>query len=159
MHQAFNFQYLTSDWEAAALREVIDGSLAAMRPVGAPTTWVLSNHDVTRHATRFANPAGLGTQLREPGDRELGLRRARAASLLMLALPGSAYVYQARNSACPTSPTCPTTSARTRPSSAPPDRTASATAAASPSRGPAPRPPTASAPAAAGSRSPTPGRN
>ncbi|MFB7258501.1 glycoside hydrolase family 13 protein [Streptomyces nojiriensis] len=94
MHQAFNFQYLTSDWEAAALREVIDGSLAAMRTVGAPTTWVLSNHDVTRHATRFANPAGLGTQLREPGDRELGLRRARAAILLMLALPGSAYVYQ-----------------------------------------------------------------
>ncbi|MFB6562086.1 MULTISPECIES: glycoside hydrolase family 13 protein [unclassified Streptomyces] len=94
MHQAFNFQYLTSDWEATALREVIDSSLAAMRTVGAPTTWVLSNHDVTRHATRFANPAGLGTQLREPGDRELGLRRARAAILLMLALPGSAYVYQ-----------------------------------------------------------------
>ncbi|MFD6229915.1 glycoside hydrolase family 13 protein [Streptomyces sp. NPDC060232] len=94
MHQAFNFQYLTADWDADALREVIDGSLAAMRPVGAPTTWVLSNHDVTRHATRYANPAGLGTQLREPGDRELGLRRARAATLLMLALPGSAYVYQ-----------------------------------------------------------------
>jgi alpha-glucosidase len=65
-----------------------------MRPVGAPATWVLSNHDVTRHATRFANPPGLGTQLRLAGDRELGLRRARAASLLMLALPGSAYVYQ-----------------------------------------------------------------
>ncbi|MBW5481049.1 glycoside hydrolase family 13 protein [Streptomyces bambusae] len=94
MHQAFNFQYLTTDWNAADLREVIDSSLAAMRPVGAPTTWVLSNHDVTRHATRFANPAGLGTQLREQGDRELGLRRARAATMLMLALPGSAYVYQ-----------------------------------------------------------------
>ncbi|MEV8531261.1 glycoside hydrolase family 13 protein [Streptomyces sp. NPDC051211] len=94
MHQAFNFQYLTADWDAASLREVIDGSLAAMRPVGAPTTWVLSNHDVTRHVTRFANPAGLGTQLREQGDPELGLRRARAATLLMLALPGSAYVYQ-----------------------------------------------------------------
>jgi alpha-glucosidase len=94
MHQAFNFQYLTADWDAQALRAVIDGSLAAMRPVGAPTTWVLSNHDVTRHATRFANPPGLGTQLREQGDRELGLRRARAATLLMLALPGSAYVYQ-----------------------------------------------------------------
>ncbi|MGW1768795.1 glycoside hydrolase family 13 protein [Streptomyces sp. NPDC002073] len=94
MHQAFNFQYLTTAWDAAELREVIDGSLAAMRPVGAPTTWVLSNHDVTRHATRFANPPGLGTQLREQGDRELGLRRARAATVLMLALPGSAYVYQ-----------------------------------------------------------------
>ncbi|MHC5700726.1 glycoside hydrolase family 13 protein [Streptomyces tirandamycinicus] len=94
MHQAFNFQYLTTNWDAQELREVIDGSLAAMRPVGAPTTWVLSNHDVTRHATRFGNPPGLGTQLREQGDRELGLRRARAATLLMLALPGSAYVYQ-----------------------------------------------------------------
>ncbi|WP_338676290.1 glycoside hydrolase family 13 protein [Streptomyces sp. SCSIO 30461] len=94
MHQAFNFQYLTANWDVKELREVIDGSLAAMRPVGAPTTWVLSNHDVSRHATRFANPPGLGTQLREQGDRGLGLRRARAATLLMLALPGSAYIYQ-----------------------------------------------------------------
>ncbi|WP_282797968.1 glycoside hydrolase family 13 protein [Streptomyces sp. CC224B] len=94
MHQAFNFQYLGTYWDAAELRKVIDSSLAAMRPVGAPATWVLSNHDVTRHATRFANPAGLGTQLRTPGDRALGLRRARAATLLMLALPGSAYLYQ-----------------------------------------------------------------
>ncbi|MCQ0022479.1 glycoside hydrolase family 13 protein [Streptomyces somaliensis DSM 40738] len=94
MHQAFNFQYLSTPWDAAELRRVIDASLTAMRSVGAPATWVLSNHDVTRHATRFANPPGLGTQLREPGDRELGLRRARAATLLMLALPGSAYLYQ-----------------------------------------------------------------
>ncbi|QKW05062.1 glycoside hydrolase family 13 protein [Streptomyces sp. NA04227] len=94
MHQAFNFQYLGTSWDAAELRTVIDASLAAMRPVGAPATWVLSNHDVTRHATRLANPPGLGTQLRTAGDRELGLRRARAATLLMLALPGSAYVYQ-----------------------------------------------------------------
>lgn len=94
LHQAFNFQYLGTDWAAAALREVIDLSLDSMRPVDAPTTWVLSNHDVTRHATRFANEPGLGTQIRTPGDRALGLRRARAATLLMLALPGSAYVYQ-----------------------------------------------------------------
>ncbi|WP_019064443.1 glycoside hydrolase family 13 protein [Streptomyces prunicolor] len=94
LHQAFNFQYLSTDWDAAELRTVIDRTLEAMRPVGAPATWVLSNHDVTRHATRFANPPGLGTQIRTAGDRELGLRRARAASLLMLALPGSAYIYQ-----------------------------------------------------------------
>ncbi|MFK0195570.1 glycoside hydrolase family 13 protein [Kitasatospora sp. NPDC090308] len=94
LHQAFNFQYLGTGWDAAALREVIDVSLDSMRPVQAPTTWVLSNHDVTRHATRFANPPGLGTQIRTPGDRALGLRRARAATLLMLALPGSAYLYQ-----------------------------------------------------------------
>ncbi|MDT0412125.1 MULTISPECIES: glycoside hydrolase family 13 protein [Streptomyces] len=94
LHQAFNFQYLSTDWSAPALREVIDRTLAAMRPVGAPATWVLSNHDVTRHTTRFGNPPGLGTQLRTPGDRALGLRRARAATLLMLGLPGSAYLYQ-----------------------------------------------------------------
>ncbi|MFJ9866228.1 glycoside hydrolase family 13 protein [Streptomyces sp. NPDC101165] len=94
LHQAFNFQYLGTEWDAKELRTVIDRTLEAMRPVGAPATWVLSNHDVTRHSTRFANPAGLGTQIRTAGDRELGLRRARAATLLMLALPGSAYVYQ-----------------------------------------------------------------
>ncbi|MEU9579813.1 glycoside hydrolase family 13 protein [Streptomyces chilikensis] len=94
LHQAFNFQYLSSYWDATELRGIIDRTLEAMKPVGAPATWVLSNHDVTRHATRFGNPAGMGTQIREAGDRELGLRRARAATLLMLALPGSAYIYQ-----------------------------------------------------------------
>ncbi|MET9296006.1 glycoside hydrolase family 13 protein [Streptomyces sp. NPDC003077] len=78
LHQAFNFQYLGTEWDAAALRAAIDESLDAMRPVGAPTTWVLSNHDVVRHRTRLGG----------------GLPRARAATLLMLALPGSAYVYQ-----------------------------------------------------------------
>ncbi|MEV4438957.1 glycoside hydrolase family 13 protein [Streptomyces sp. NPDC049577] len=81
LHQAFNFQFLTCAWEAGAMREVIEESLAATRSVGAPTTWVLSNHDVVRHTTRY-------------GGGEQGLRRARAAALLMLALPGSAYVYQ-----------------------------------------------------------------
>ncbi|WP_414720844.1 glycoside hydrolase family 13 protein [Streptomyces sp.] len=101
LHQAFNFEYLATPWNAAALRTVVDTSLTAMGAVGAPATWVLSNHDVTRHATRFAHPVpdgegttGGGLQLRDPGDRELGLRRARAATLLMLALPGSAYLYQ-----------------------------------------------------------------
>ncbi|MEU7185844.1 glycoside hydrolase family 13 protein [Streptomyces sp. NPDC045369] len=78
LHQAFNFHYLNTGWDAAELRAVIDASLDAVRPVGAPTTWVLSNHDVVRHATRLGG----------------GARRARAAALLMLALPGSAYVYQ-----------------------------------------------------------------
>jgi len=81
LHQAFNFEFLTTDWDAAALRAVIDRSLAAMSAVGAPTTWVLSNHDVTRHVTRY-------------GTGPTGLRRARAAALLTLALPGSAYLYQ-----------------------------------------------------------------
>ncbi|QMU68730.1 glycoside hydrolase family 13 protein [Streptacidiphilus sp. P02-A3a] len=83
LHQAFNFQYLGTEWAAGPLREVIDVSLDSMRPVGAPATWVLSNHDVVRHLTRFGK-----------GDREQDLHRARAATLLMLALPGSAYLYQ-----------------------------------------------------------------
>ncbi|WP_052865726.1 glycoside hydrolase family 13 protein [Streptomyces niger] len=77
LHQAFNFHFLQAEWDAAALRAVIDDSLAATALVGAPTTWVLSNHDVVRHTTRL-------------GSRD----RARAATLLMLALPGSAYLYQ-----------------------------------------------------------------
>ncbi|MGW0563311.1 glycoside hydrolase family 13 protein [Streptomyces sp. NPDC003016] len=94
LHQAFNFQYLATSWEADPLRQVIDETLTTVRHIGAPPTWVLSNHDVTRHTTRFANPPGLGTQIRTVGDQALGLRRARAATLLMLALPGSAYIYQ-----------------------------------------------------------------
>jgi alpha-glucosidase len=100
MHQAFNFAYLETGWDADELRTVIDQSLAAYRAVGAPSTWVLSNHDVVRHASRLAltaeNPQGHGIGPDSPGKpiAEVGLRRARAASTLMLALPGSAYLYQ-----------------------------------------------------------------
>jgi len=81
LHQAFNFHYVQTDWSAADLRSVIDASLESAGRVGAPSTWVLSNHDLARHVTRY-------------GDGEVGLRRARAAALLNLALPGSVYVYQ-----------------------------------------------------------------
>lgn len=100
MHQAFNFAYLETPWKAAVIRKVIDASLAAFGGVGAPSTWVLSNHDVVRHASRLSlrgdNPqgAGIGPDSPEKPNRVLGLRRARAATLLMLALPGSAYLYQ-----------------------------------------------------------------
>ena len=98
MHQAFNFGYLESEWDAAHLRATIDRSIAANDTVGAPTTWVLSNHDVVRHVSRLGLPAGprpngIRAEDVQP-DHELGLRRARAATLLMLSLPGSAYVYQ-----------------------------------------------------------------
>ncbi|MFH9572500.1 glycoside hydrolase family 13 protein [Streptomyces sp. NPDC017454] len=99
--QAFNFEYLQARWEAAELREVITGSLADARAAGASATWVLSNHDVVRHATRLVLPPGTDTDawLLSGGhapavDERAGLRRGRAATLLMLALPGSAYVYQ-----------------------------------------------------------------
>jgi alpha-glucosidase len=99
MHQAFNFLYLEAAWSAEELRPVIDTSLAANTGVEAPTTWVLSNHDVVRHATRLGYPIGhgrmhgIGAGDPQP-DTGLGLRRARAATLQMLALPGSAYLYQ-----------------------------------------------------------------
>jgi len=100
MHQAFNFPYLQTEWDAADLRAVIDLSLRAFPGVGAPSTWVLSNHDVVRHASRLAltaeNPQGHGIGPDSPGQPvpEVGLARARAATTLMLALPGSAYLYQ-----------------------------------------------------------------
>jgi alpha-glucosidase len=100
MDQAFNFTYLETDWSAPALRKVISDSLESFGSVGAPSTWVLSNHDVVRHASRLAltapNPQGAGVGPNSIGQPipELGLRRARAATTLMLGLPGSAYLYQ-----------------------------------------------------------------
>ncbi|HEY5880504.1 MAG TPA: glycoside hydrolase family 13 protein [Nakamurella sp.] len=81
LHTAFNFDFLQANWDAADYRRVIDATMSTLRAVGAPATWVLSNHDVVRHPTRF-------------GGGEQGLRRAQAGTLLMLALPGGAYVYQ-----------------------------------------------------------------
>ncbi|MGW4650251.1 glycoside hydrolase family 13 protein [Kitasatospora sp. NPDC004289] len=99
LHTAFNFPFLRAPWDADALREVIDSTLAAHAPVGAPATWVLSNHDTTRHVTRYGRRDTAfafdgGTRHASPVDLGLGTRRARAAALLSLALPGSAYVYQ-----------------------------------------------------------------
>jgi alpha-glucosidase len=100
LHTAFNFPYLNAAWSAGSLREVIDDSLATYATIGAPATWVLSNHDVVRHVSRLGRPQVEGRHSLsnlspiETLDRELGTRRARAAALLMFALPGSAYVYQ-----------------------------------------------------------------
>ncbi|MER5293001.1 glycoside hydrolase family 13 protein [Streptomyces pharetrae] len=99
--QAFNFEYLKTRWDADELRRVITGSLADARAAGASATWVLSNHDVVRHASRLMLPPGtdvdawLLSRGHAPAvDQDAGLRRARAATLLMLALPGSSYLYQ-----------------------------------------------------------------
>ncbi|TWV44832.1 glycoside hydrolase family 13 protein [Streptomyces misionensis] len=99
--QAFNFEYLEAPWDAAELRRVITEELATARAAGAAATWVLSNHDVVRHASRLVLPPGTdpGAWLLSGGrapaiDPAAGLRRARAATLLMLALPGSSYLYQ-----------------------------------------------------------------
>ncbi|MDO5736598.1 MAG: alpha-amylase family glycosyl hydrolase [Propionibacteriaceae bacterium] len=111
MQQAFNFEFLTAPWDAPTYRKVIAASLAANDSVGAPTTWVLSNHDVMRHASRLgradtADRSGAGAEDAQP-DSALGLRRARAATLMMLALPGSAYLYQGEELGLPEHTTLP----------------------------------------------------
>ncbi|MER6220901.1 alpha-amylase family glycosyl hydrolase [Streptomyces sp900105755] len=114
--QAFNFEYLQTPWDAEALREVITGSLATARAAGASATWVLSNHDVVRHASRLALPPGTDENAwllsggRTPHvDVSHGLRRARAATLLMFALPGSSYVYQGEELGLPEAADLPLT--------------------------------------------------
>ncbi len=104
--QAFNFDLLRAAFGAESFREVVARNLELTRGTGSSNTWVLSNHDVVRHATRYALPDDAsddGAVAREwllaggdPAalDPERGLRRARAASLFLLALPGSAYLYQ-----------------------------------------------------------------
>ncbi|MBG0738242.1 glycoside hydrolase family 13 protein [Paeniglutamicibacter antarcticus] len=99
MQQAFNFDFLLAGWNARRMAKAIDESLDAASGVGAPATWVLSNHDTVRQASRFGLsdpttfPKGISSEDEQP-DEELGLRRARAATLIMLGLPGSAYLYQ-----------------------------------------------------------------
>jgi alpha-glucosidase len=98
MHTAFNFDFMMRPWDAAQLRASITSTLDAHHPVGAPATWVLSNHDVTRPATRYGRAdSSFGFEARRfgiPTDLAKAQRRARAAALLTGALPGSLYVYQ-----------------------------------------------------------------
>jgi alpha-glucosidase len=98
MHTAFNFDFMARAWDAKKFRESIELTLAAHGPVGAPATWVLSNHDVTRPVTRYGREdssfAFTAKRFGTKTDLAVGLRRARAAALLTAALPGSLYIYQ-----------------------------------------------------------------
>lgn len=105
--QVFNFEFAKADWFAADFRRAIEEGLSCAELSGSTSTWVLSNHDVPRHATRYGLPqvkASTHHQLAAdwllrdgttyPEDRALGTRRARAALLMEMGLPGSAYIYQ-----------------------------------------------------------------
>ena len=100
LHTAFNFDFLLAPWQAEALRRSIVDTLRTHQAVGAPPTWVLSNHDTVREVSRYARPQGvrplrnLNDLIDLPADFAAGVRRARAAALLTLALPGGAYIYQ-----------------------------------------------------------------
>ncbi|MGF2951975.1 glycoside hydrolase family 13 protein [Mycobacterium sp. THU-M116] len=80
LHLGFNFRLTRTDFEATAVRDAIENSLAAAALVDATPTWTLSNHDVGREVTRY-------------GGGEVGLARARAMAMVMLALPGAVFVY------------------------------------------------------------------
>ncbi len=99
--QAFNFDLLKAHFSAAAFHRVITFCLNEAAKTGSSSTWVLSNHDVVRHTSRYGLPPGIDINAWLMSDGTLpladeisGLRRARAATLLMLALPGSSYLYQ-----------------------------------------------------------------
>jgi alpha-glucosidase len=81
LHLAFDFRMVEARFRADELRSTIENALSTVEGTGSPTTWVLSNHDIVRHVTRY-------------GDGLVGTRRGRAAALLQLALPGVAYLYQ-----------------------------------------------------------------
>ncbi|WP_426997928.1 glycoside hydrolase family 13 protein [Pseudarthrobacter sp. N5] len=117
MQQAFNFDFLLAGWDAQRTAEAIEASLAAAGSVGAPSTWVLSNHDTVRHASRFGLtdpttfPKGIAAEDEQP-DAALGLARARAATMVSFALPGSAYVYQGEELGLPEHTTLPAAARR-----------------------------------------------
>ena len=105
--QVFNFEFAKADWTFDAMSKAIDEGLACAERSGSTSTWVMSNHDVPRHATRYALPqvpTGEYHQIANDWllrdgttyieDRQAGALRARAALMLEMALPGSAYVYQ-----------------------------------------------------------------
>lgn len=98
LHGAFNFHFMRGAFEAPVLHAAIDETMRSHAPVGAAPAWVFSNHDEPRHASRFGRPMTAITtrDVDEPlpVDLALGTRRARAATLLLLALPGAVYLYQ-----------------------------------------------------------------
>jgi len=99
-HQSFNFDFLGCPWDITQMRSSINRALVDAASVGSSATWVLSNHDVVRHATRYGLPGGTDYQewlmhgSPELCDHTLGVQRARAVTMMLLALPGSTYIYQ-----------------------------------------------------------------
>ena len=83
LHQVFNFDLLTTPFEAKALFESITGAFSILEPVGALPTWALSNHDSPRVATR------------------LGVLQSQALAIFLLALPGSFYLYNGQELSLP----------------------------------------------------------
>ena len=112
-HQTFNFRFLDAGWDKAKLVAAINESFEAFDSVGAPSTWVLNNHDVIRHVSRFGGDYGratasdgIGPENPQPNN-DLGLEIAQGATLFMLGLPGASYLYQGEELGLPEHTTIP----------------------------------------------------
>ncbi|NEG70562.1 glycoside hydrolase family 13 protein [Bifidobacterium choloepi] len=118
--QVFNFEFAKADWNAGAFRTAILEGLQSAEEADSTTTWVMSNHDVPRHASRYGLPQvpcreyhrlAMDWLLRDGRtyieDRETGARRSRAAIMMELGLPGSVYVYQGEELGLPEVATIP----------------------------------------------------
>jgi alpha-glucosidase len=73
---AFNFEPLFAPWDAAVWHRRIARTESLIGPVGWPT-WVLSNHDLPRHRSRYGGTEG----------------RARAAAVMLCTLRGTPFLY------------------------------------------------------------------
>jgi alpha-glucosidase len=75
LHLAFNFMFLWQPWNAEAFRTEAD-RWQTLLPEGAWPDYTLSNHDISRHATRYGSGG-----------------RARVAAMMLLTLRGTPFVY------------------------------------------------------------------
>lgn len=104
LNQVFYFDLLQQPFEAGAFQLSIAETLAGLKRAEGAPAWTLNSHDVHRSVSRYGliqaepmNSSDLNaphTRARGEVDIELGIRRATAAALLVLALPGSVYLYQ-----------------------------------------------------------------
>ena len=101
LQNSFNFEMLTTLWDAKQIKSKIDSSIEALAEVGAPTSWVFNNHDVVRSIDRLdlgLTNDGTSTFTRQGDPAKFnvarGTLRARSATLMTLALPGGTYLYQ-----------------------------------------------------------------
>lgn len=92
--QVFNFEFAEANWDVDAMRAaILVGLRSAEKAHDSTTTWVMSNHDVPRHVSRYGLPrvpASSHHQLAKDWllrdgtsyfeDRELGTKRARGDS-------------------------------------------------------------------------------
>lgn len=101
LQNSFNFEMLTTLWNADEIRAKIDNSMEALVEVGAPPSWVFNNHDVVRSVDRLDlgltnNGESTFTRQGDPAKFNIarGTLRAKSATLMTLALPGGTYLYQ-----------------------------------------------------------------